>query len=846
MTQHATKNSSYTPANWKIIEQFSTWDDFHERWSQSESIFALGNGYIGMRGTFEEGLEHAHHPNDRDKASDDKSILSVDGTYLNGFYESQRIEYPESAYGYAENSQTMLNVPNGKIIRVQLSAADGIEAEALYIDTGTIESCIRILNMETGMLERSVIWHSEKNRKVELYVKRLVSFKRPNIAAIEFRLIPHFNGHVKIESILDGNVQNVSAESDPRIGSHLKGNVLYSSENPITSAEGGVLIQQTTRSGLILVSAMDNTLQTAAQLNQQPHVEKKYEGDQQDQKPNFIWVTYDVKAENAQPIILHKYLAYSYCEQNSPSAKTLASDVQKELADAKNLGFDALVEEQRIYMQRFWEQANVSIKGKGEDVALLQQGIRFNMFHLLQAAGRNGQTNIGSKGLTGEGYDGHYFWDTEMFAAPFFQFVEPEVCRKLLEYRFGILDHARQRARQLSHPRGAAFAWRTINGEECSAFFPAGTAQYHLNADIAYAIRSYVASTEDTQFLIEQGAEIVFETARLWADLGEYVPSRGNAFCIHNVTGPDEYTAIVDNNCYTNMMAQENLRYAYEVANWLKTTHSDEYQKIATHLEPPLADGEISEWARAADAMYIPYDQQTGLFAQDDGFFNRAAWKWDWGKRDGKDVLLKRFHYLVIYRHQVCKQADVVLALYLLPERTTLEEKRRNFNYYEQITTHDSSLSTCTFGIVASEIGYHGRAYNYFMETARMDLDDHHGNVTAGVHIANMAGTWMSLVNGFAGLRLETGSQFAQSIPHYKPYLPDQWDEYSFRVCHRQHCVLQVTLRRKLNEHNHSVVETEYELVNTDAPAQMLHLKHHDIPFTLDQQASKRTFTSAD
>jgi alpha,alpha-trehalose phosphorylase len=250
-----------------------------------------------------------------------------------------------------------------------------------------------------------------------------------------------------------------------------------------------------------------------------------------------------------------------------------------------------------------------------------------------------------------------------------------------------------------------------------------------------------------------------------------------------------------------------------------------------------LAETELSEWTRAADAMYIPYDPQTGLFAQDDGFFNRAAWRWDWGKRDGKDVLLKRFHYLVIYRHQVSKQADVVLALYLLPERSTLEEKRRNFNYYEQITTHDSSLSTCTFGIVASEIGYHGRAYNYFMETARMDLDDHHGNVTAGVHIANMAGTWMSLVNGFAGLRLESGSNIAESIPHYKPYLPDQWDEYSFRVCHSRHCVLQVTVKRSA-----STIEVEYEFISG---SKTLNLKHHGIPFELNQSTPKRTFVIA-
>lgn len=826
MTHHTTNNSSYNSDNWQITEQFSTWADLRDHLYQNESIFALGNGYIGMRGSFEEGLKTARHPN-IPATTEDQTVVSVDGTYLNGFYESQKIKYPESAYAYAENSQTMLNVPNGKIINVFL----GDSEEPLHIDTGTFTGYSRTLNMDAASLERTLSWQSENGLKVDLQVKRLVSFRRPNIAAIEFRLVPHFNGTIRIESLLNGNVQNVSAESDPRIGSHLDGCVLSSIDDPIELSEGGILKQITAHSKLILVSAIDNQLDGSANA---PSVTTEYQGTKKDEKDNVIQVVYEIQAKDGEPITLHKFIAYAYAPQDSNSAESLVAHIQKELADARQLGFAGLEAEQRAYMDRFWEQANVSLKGRGEDVARLQEGIRFNMFHMLQAAGRNGQTNIGSKGLTGEGYDGHYFWDTEMFAAPFFQFVEPEVCRKLLEYRFGTLKQARQRARQLSHSRGAAYAWRTINGEECSAFFPAGTAQYHINADIAYAIRSYVASTEDTQFLIDQGAEMIFETARLWADLGEYVPARGNAFCIHGVTGPDEYTAIVDNNCYTNMLAQENLRYACQVAHWLKDTNPAAYNNIATKLEPPLAESELSEWARAADAMYIPYDPQTGLFAQDDGFFNRAAWRWDWGKRDGKDVLLKRFHYLVIYRHQVSKQADVVLALYLLPERSTLEEKRRNFNYYEQITTHDSSLSTCTFGIVASEIGYHGRAYNYFMETARMDLDDHHGNVTAGVHIANMAGTWMSLVNGFAGLRLESGNHIAESIPHYKPYLPDQWDEYSFRVCHSRHCVLQVTIKRTA-----SGVEVEYEFISG---SKTLNLKHHGIPFELDQSNPKCTF----
>ncbi len=331
--------------------------------------------------------------------------------------------------------------------------------------------------------------------------------------------------------------------------------------------------------------------------------------------------------------------------------------------------------------------------------------------------------------------------------------------------------------------------------------------------------------------MIEHGAEIVFETARLWVSLGHHGAGTDAPFYIDCVTGPDEYTALVNNNCYTNLMAQENLRYACEVADWLETTHSKEYAGITKQMKPPLADDERSAWKRAADKMYIPYDKQTGLFAQDDAFFNRAEWPWDMGKRDGKEVLLSRFHYLVIYRHKICKQADVVLALYLLRDCASLEDKRRNFDYYERITTHDSSLSTCTFSIVANEIGEHKRAYGYFIQTARLDLDDSHGNVTAGVHIANMAGTWMSLVNGFARLRLEPGNHFGESIPHYKPCFPRDWEEYSFKVNHPG-CVLKVTIKRGMTDDDPCTAE--YELLSAPLGGG-LKFKHYETLFTVVQ-----------
>ncbi|HBE80681.1 MAG TPA: hypothetical protein DDW65_23285, partial [Firmicutes bacterium] len=432
-------------------------------------------------------------------------------------------------------------------------------------------------------------------------------------------------------------------------------------------------------------------------------------------------------------------------------------------------GFTMMTQQQLKFLNEFWYLSDVEIKG---DPAI-QQGLRFNLFHLLQSVGRDGRTNIAAKGLTGEGYEGHYFWDTETYILPFFLYNNPGISRKLLEFRYNTLGKAKERARQMSHPKGALFPWRTINGEECSTYFPGGTAQYHINADIAFAIKRYMEATADWDFLIQYGAEILFETARLWENLGDYIPQKDNQFCINGVTGPDEYTALVNNNCYTNLMARENLDYAYQVALWLKENTPQAYQRLAINIG--LEESELAAWKKAAANMYIPYDPELKVHPQDDDFLNRAAW--DFSRTPPENYpLLMHYHPLVIYRHQVCKQADLILALFLLGDQFSQEQKRRDFDFYEKITTHDSSLSTCIFSIVASEIGYVDKAYQYFLNTVRTDLDDIQGNTKDGIHAANMAGTWMCLVYGFAGMRAYDGAL------SFNPTLPELWQEYRFKI----------------------------------------------------------------
>jgi trehalose/maltose hydrolase-like predicted phosphorylase len=732
----------YPTTEWEIIEtEFKLEHNY-----RNESVFALGNGYIGMRGNFEEGY---YGP----------PGTGLEGNYLNGFYESEVIKYPEIAYGFAEKSQTMLNVTNGKIIRLYL------EDETFSLFSGEVLEYRRVLNLKIGILHRTVLWRSPAGREVRIEIRRLVTFDNKHLSAISLVVTPvNFSGTIRLVSALNGDVTNLTTDTDPRLGSGLQGRVL-SIEDQIAEESFGALRQQTQHSGLALVCAMKNQIGTDCDYRVESVI-----------TDTAVSSTYTVNAEPHKTTQFYKYI--SYVTSQDYAATELFDRAKEVVFRAEAQGFEKLQSEQADYMADFWDDADIVIKGD----SLLQQGVRFNMFHLLQSAGRDGKTNIAAKGLTGEGYEGHYFWDTEMYVAPFFLHIHPEISRKLLEYRYSILDKARQRARQMSHSKGALFAWRTINGEECSAYFPAGTAQFHINADIAFAIKRYVDATGDHQFLIDYGAEILFETARFWADFGDFIPRKGGKFCINGVTGPDEYTAIVDNNCYTNLMAKENLHNAYEAAQWMRQDASDQYRQLADKIG--LEEQEPAQWKKAADEMYVPYDEALGIYKQDDSFLDKAPWDFENTPEENYPLLI-HYHPLVIYRHQVCKQADFVLALFLLGHQFTVDEKKKNYDFYEKVTTHDSSLSTCIFSIVASEIGYFDKAYRYFMNTARMDLDDHHGNVKDGVHIANMAGTWMCVVNGFGGMRAHG------DVLSLNPYLPASWDEYRFKVDYKG-CTLSV------------------------------------------------------
>jgi alpha,alpha-trehalose phosphorylase len=467
-----------------------------------------------------------------------------------------------------------------------------------------------------------------------------------------------------------------------------------------------------------------------------------------------VTVTADVQSGQSLRII--KFLAYGWSGQRSEPA--VRAQVEAALAEARHTGWDGLVDAQRVALDDFWGRAEIELDGDAE----LQQAVHFAMFHVLQAGARGEQRAIPGKGLTGPGYDGHTFWDTEMFVLPMLSYIYPSAAGDVLRWRHSTLDLARTRARQLGL-QGATFPWRTISGEECSGYWPAGTAQFHINAGIADAVIRYQMVSEDEDFERDVGIELLVETARLWRSLGHH--DTESRFRIDGVTGPDEYSAIVDNNTYTNLMAEQNMRAAADVAE----RHPDRAAELGVGAE------EVASWRDAARSIVVPYDETLGVHPQDEDFTKHERWDFASTGPDEYPLLL-HFPYLQLYRKQVVKQADMVLAIQTRGEVFTDEQKLRDFNYYEQLTVRDSSLSACTQSVVAAEVGNVELAYDYFGEAALMDLDDLEHNTRDGLHIASLAGACMAPLGAFGGVR-DYGGQL-----RFSPRLPQALTRMSFRL----------------------------------------------------------------
>ena len=705
---------------WNVIEK-----GLHPEFlAQLETVFALGNGYLGIRGCPEEGGPNAEN-----------------STLINGFYETWPIVYPEEAYGFAKTGQTIVNVTDSKIIKLY------VDDEPFWLATANLLSFERRLNMRAGTLDREILWETPAGKQVRITSRRLVSFANRHAAAISYCVtVLNAAAPVVISSEMVANeASSATKPGDPRKAKGFEGPPLrhrrsYAKERRI------VLCHSTEKSQLLVTCAIDHALEAAC-----AHAYKTSNTE------DFGQVVFTIDAKPNCPIQLTKFMVYH--TSHTGSAEELCGRAERTIDRVAAQGFSALLASQEQYLNDFWRRSDVRVRAVREDRAKLstvetQEAIRFNLFHILQASARAEDQGVPAKGLTGQAYEGHYFWDTEIYLMPFLTYTSPRIARNLLAFRYKMLDKARARAKLLGY-RGAMFPWRTIDGEEASAYYAAGTAQYHINADIMYALRKYVQATGDQQFLRDYGAEMLVETARLWLNLGFYSDAKGGKFCINSVTGPDEYKAVVNNNAYTNLMARDNLRYAAQTVEALRTAEPDTYAALVH--KTVLESGEVEEWLRAAERMYVPYDEKLKIVPQDDSFLDREPWDFQSTPPNHYPLLLF-YHPLNIYRKQVIKQADVVLAMFLLGDAFSLETKRRNFEFYDPLTTGDSSLSSSVEAIIAAQTGDVDKTIEYGMAALLMDLADVGGNVKDGCHIASMGGTWMMLTYGLGGMRDGNGT----------------------------------------------------------------------------------------
>jgi alpha,alpha-trehalose phosphorylase len=688
--------------------------------AQSESLFALSNGHIGLRGNLDEGEPYG-----------------IPGTYVSSFYEKQPQPYAEGGYGFPETGQTLINVTNGKLIRLLVDDAP------LDVRYGDLHDHHRRLDLRAGMLERTIDWTSTAQTRVRVRSRRLVSFSQRAIAAIEYVVEPVGRAaRITLQSELVANEQQPGRSGDPRVAAVL--------ERPLEAVTQDrddlsiVLLHRTRESELLVGAGMAHIVEAPGRVESEVVVSE-----------DRARLTLACTLQPGEQLRVVKLIAYGSSGLRSVTA--VRDQVAGALSGARMTGWDGLVTEQRQYLDAFWDTSDVAVEGNPE----LQQAVRFGLFHVLQSGARTERRAIPSKGLTGPGYHGHTFWDTEMFVLPLLTYTHPTSAADALRWRHSTLDRARRRAAEL-HLEGAAFPWRTIRGEECSGYWPAGTAAFHVNAGIADAVVRYVSATGDTGFEREVGLELLVEIARLFASLGHY--DRDGGWHIDGVTGPDEYSAVADDNLYTNLMAARALVAAAETAE----RHAD----IAHGLG--VTPHEALTWREAAAAVHVPYDSALGVHEQSEGFTGHA--EWDFVANQDEYPLLLHAPYFDLYRKQVIKQADLVLAMHWCGDQFTPEQKARNVDYYESRTVRDSSLSACTQAILAAETGHLDLAYDYACESALIDLHDLQENTRDGLHMASLAGAWLALVAGFGGFRDHGG------MPSFDPALPEGLTRLRFSI----------------------------------------------------------------
>ncbi|BCW04125.1 glycosyl hydrolase family 65 protein [Arthrobacter sp. NtRootA1] len=696
---------------WKLVESIHVPGDE----GTLETLFALGNGHLGVRG-----------------AHSTRGDGELPGTFINGFHEIWDIKHAENAYGFARTGQRIVYVPDANNFTVS------IDGEPLSLAESTVLDYHRSVDFSTGVYEETTTWACRSGATVTTLERRAVGFDSRGCLGLELSVSADRDVSADIVSgVVNRQDQPVEDHSvhDPRRSGRHAGRVLLPLH--LQGADGSLrLAWETSESRQRIAMAVDHWISAEGQPFETVVAEDESS------------VRYVLAINSGEAFRLEKTVSYVVAGRtladDDDGGESLAAD-----AEANLVPFSEILAQSQAHYSQYWTTADVAIGGQPE----LQQAVRWALFQLAQATARAGVAGIPAKGVSGSGYEGHYFWDQEVYLLPYLTYTNPDGARKVLESRHAMLPDARVRAKELSVD-GALFPWRTINGLEASAYYAAGTAQFHIAAAIAFAANRYEWASGDASFRADIGADLLIETARMWVSLGFF--GKDGLFHIHGVTGPDEYTAVVNDNLYTNVMARFNLRAA------------------AALEHEGIADTERLVWRQAAERMSLPYDPHLEVFSQDNDFMTLEPW--DWNTPKSKYPLLLNFHPLVIYRHQVLKQADTVLAMFLQWQDFSAEEKQRAFDFYDPITTGDSTLSACVQGIMAAEVGYGDVALKHFTEALFIDLDNSHGNTIDGVHIASTGGIWSSLVCGFAGMR-DQGE-----VLRFDPRLPVEWEGLSFRL----------------------------------------------------------------
>jgi alpha,alpha-trehalose phosphorylase len=747
-----------------------------------ETLFSLGNGTLGTRGT--------------SGYNNDITRPECEGTYINGAYIREAIEYDETAYGFAQFNNKMMQTFNSKLIEISTNNED----------FKPYNIADRHLNLRQASYHELLQLQTDSGKKIELQITRIVCQHQQNMMINHYKIKAiNFSGTLQITSSIKASDSTNTNSDDPRIGNLAMNDKLHYLDS-LSSLEYSYLLHQLTNPQSLMIAATSHQFEQKNKYvdinsNRSDMLTEQFEVDLEDNRVTFSKYSLYLCSQN---------LVNVPQEENSPlNANALIQQAREELRFAKQLGYQKNLQLHQKLMNTFWQDSDVIIEGNNQH----QLAIRLNMLHLTMSAGKDGHRNIAAKGLTGPGYDGHYFWDSEIYIIPYFIYTQPMIAKSLLSYRFNGLAQAKNRAKEMGHEQGALFPWRTISGEECSSYFPAGTAQYHINAAIAFAVRQYFKATKDSQFIWDQGAELVIETARLWPSLGHFNKNKNNLFCIDTVTGPDEYTALVNNNYYTNAMVRIHLSFAIELLNELKSNNESQYNLLSHKLN--ISNTEIDVWQQIVDQMYLPHQAEQNISPQDDSFLDKKPWDFIGTPKD-KYPLLLNFHPLVIYRHQVLKQADVILANFLQDDEVDISLKRNNLAFYEPITTHDSTLSACTHSLAYSETGNYQAAFEYFDNTVLTDLNNLHNNSHYGIHTAAMSGSWMCITQGFSGFRIR------DNYASFQPNLPKQWQRLRFKL-KLLGCQIQITLT------SNNVV---YQLLS----GQQLALKHYQQMHLLTEQ----------